>query len=313
MSSVNTNVSSLIAQNVLRKSSNEMDKIMGNLSTGRRINSSSDDPSGLMVAASLQSSALVDRQSAKNANQAISMLQFLQNGSSVIIDVLIDMKEIAIGAASGTYTQGQRIFDLDRRFNTLGNEWARLSNSTLWTNTTTSLDVYDASFAVRLDSGANPMTMTLKSWNPGNATSGNNATGATVGLSDDNNLRTDRAWGFNRVLPDLRVPPAANWRSHSHVQSIAAATNAVAKLDATIANAAREHALYGSYITRLELAANNAIDAATESEQGRSKIVSTNYAKMTSELSREQIITQAAIAILAQANQEPQTVLKLLQ
>ncbi|MDB0051869.1 flagellin, partial [Gammaproteobacteria bacterium] len=133
------------------------------------------------------------------------------------------------------------------------------------------------------------------------------------GLNDDNNLRTDRAWGFNRVLPDLRVPPVANWRSHSHVQSITAATNAVAKLDATIASAAREHALYGSYITRLELAANNAIDAATESEQGRSKIVSTNYAKMASALSREQIITQAATAILAQANQEPQMVLKLLQ
>lgn len=313
MSSVNTNVSSLIAQNVLRKSSNDMDKAMVKLSSGRRIHSSSEDPAGLMVAAALKSSALVDRQSAKNANQAISMLQLFKNSSSVIIDVLIEMKEIAIQAATDTLSQHQRIMDLDARFNSLGNEWARLSATTQWTNLITSMDNHTASFAVSLDGSANPMTMTLKSWNPENAVSGNNATGATVGLSDDNNLRIDRAWSFDRVLQDLRTPPRANKKSNSHIQSITAATNAVAKLDVTIANAAREHAQYGSYITRLELAANNAIDAATETEQGHSKIVDANYAKTTSELSRTQILTQAATAILAQANQLPQMVLKLLQ
>jgi flagellin len=78
-------------------------------------------------------------------------------------------------------------------------------------------------------------------------------------------------------------------------------------------NASAELARYGAYINRLEIAANNAITAATETDQAYSKIADVDYAKATTELSRSQIISQAAIAILAQANQLPQTVLKLLQ
>jgi|MEHZ01.5.fsa_nt_MEHZ011477784.1_1 flagellin len=314
MSSVNTNVAALVAQNVLSKSSKDMDKAMEQISTGKRFNSASGDPSGLMIATTLKSSSLLNRQASQNANEAISMLQTLQNGGRLIIDVLLEMKQIAHSAATSTFNQPQRIFDLDTRFNILGKTWAKLSADTQWANaSTSSLDVYNAAFRVRLDDSANPMAMTLKSWNPTNSVDGNNATGATVGLNDDNNLRIDRAWGFDRVLQDLRTPPRANFKSHSHVQSMTAATNAVAKLDATIANATVELSLYGSYITRLELAADNARGAATEKDKAHSKIVNTNYAEATAELSRTQILTQAATAILAQANQESQMVLQLLQ
>ena len=120
-------------------------------------------------------------------------------------------------------------------------------------------------------------------------------------------------WGFARVLPDLNggINPAG--KSHSHIQSKAAAFNALAKLDTTITGATTELALHGAYINRLEISAANSRNGATELDQSYSKIMNADYAQETTELTRLQILTQAATAMLAQANQEPQMIMKLLQ
>lgn len=288
-----------------------MDKVMERLSTGKRVNSGADDPAGLMMAARLKSNALTNTQSARNANDAISLLQLYEGAGQVVIDILQKMREFAIQAGGDPYTLSDRI-SLDHSFNTLGQEWARLATETSWNNGVATMDTFNNSFGIRLDQSSTLMTMTLKSWDPTNRIAGQNITGATAIRADDENNRTDWAWGFNRVLNDLSTPPRANSKSHSHIQSRAAAANAVAKLDATIAGAVTELAQYGSYMKRLQFASYYSRDMATETNKAMSKIVDANYAKETIELARTQIISQAATAILAQANNTPQMILKLL-
>ena len=85
------------------------------------------------------------------------------------------------------------------------------------------------------------------------------------------------------------------------------------KLDRTISGAISEVSRYDAYISRLENTVNTSLDVAVEKEKGHSKIVDTDYARETTELTRAQIITQAATAVLAQANQTPQMLLELLR
>jgi flagellin len=89
--------------------------------------------------------------------------------------------------------------------------------------------------------------------------------------------------------------------------------NAAAKLDVTIRGATAELARYGAYINRLEIGSLNAREGATILNQSYDKIANTDYAKETIELTRNQIITQAATAILAQANQQGSSVIALLK
>ena len=311
MNSVNTNVPALIAQNVLRRTSTEMDNVMQRLSSGKRINSGADDPAGLTMSAKIKSSALSAYQGERNANDAISMLQVFSSAGETIVDILLEMKELAMLATSSQHNQDDRMA-LDHQFNALGLTWATLESSTRW-NSVATMDTWTNSFTLRLGEDTTATTITLKSWDPTDLVANQNVTGATAIVADDDNARADWAWGFARALPDLNdgVNPAG--KSHSHIQSKTAAFNALAKLDTTITGATTELALYGAYVNRLEISAMNSRNGATELDQSYSKIMNADYAQETTALTRLEILTQAATAMLAQANQEPQMILKLLQ
>ena len=132
----------MAAQNVLRQNSRDMDKVMERLSTGKRVNSGADDPAGLMMAARLKSNALTNTQSARNANDAISLLQLYEGAGQVVIDILQKMREFAIQAGGDPYTLSDRI-SLDHSFNTLGQEWARLATETSWNNGVATMDTFN--------------------------------------------------------------------------------------------------------------------------------------------------------------------------
>ena len=177
------------------------------------------------------------------------------------------------------------------------------------------MNSFTNSFVTRVGGGGgdNSITLTFKNWNPTDSTANQNVAGATAAATDDSNLSTARGWNFARTLANLDTPARGGSRSLSHIQSQAAASNAFTKLEQTIAGALAEVAQYDAYIKRLEHASNNASELAVEKEKGYSRIEDTNYAYETTELTRTQIITQAATAILAQANQSQQMFLELLR
>ena len=303
----------MIAQNSLRRVSIDMDKSMERLSSGKRINAGSDDPAGLSMSARIKSGALTERQAASNANSAIAMLQGYSEVGRVIVNILSEMKVLAQRASNQMYDVKQR-FEMDNQFNVFGRAWFSAAANASWNSGVTRMNTFTNSFVTRLGGGSNnSMTMTFKNWNPADSTANQNISGATAAATDDANASATRGWNFARTLNNLDTPARGNSRSLSHIQSQAAASNAFTKLEQTMAGAVAEIAQLEAYIKRLEHASNNASEIAVEKEKGHSRIEDTNYAYETTKLSRAQIISQAATAMLAQANQSQQMLLELLR
>ena len=128
------------------------------------------------------------------------------------------------------------------------------------------MSTFNNAFNIRLDGGAAAgatVTLTLREWSPDHATANQNVTGATAAAADDDNAAATQAFNFARTQNNLAATPVANARSFDHIQSRAAATAAVTKLDTAITGMTREIAQNGAYINRLERASDNLTNIAT--------------------------------------------------
>jgi flagellin len=245
------------------------------------------------------------------------------------------MRELAVQSASGTYSDTDRDA-LDLEFGALMSEIDRVAKNTTW-NTMSILDGAIASsdpdygdatatatsLSIQLGPNATQsMTIEFKSWVPSvtvdsealNADGYDDALGknaADAALADgqdhlvDNSL-TNSAFG-EAVLYWGATPTAIN------IDSADSAAFAIDQLDKAILGVSNERAKYGAYMSRLEHSSDNLLNVAQNTDQSRSRIEDADYAVETSELARTQIISQAATAMLAQANQAKQGVLQLLQ
>jgi len=455
MSVINTNVSATIATNALIRNERAMSTSMERLSTGLRINSAKDDAAGLAISSRMKAAVSGLEMAAKNANDAISMLEVAEGATLEISNMLIRMRELAVQSASGTYSDTDRDA-MDLEFGALMSEIDRVSKNTTW-NTMSILNgadsagaaVYNASAdktTVNIQLGANAsqsMGLEFKSWVPSvsvdmqalNADGYDNAGGKSVsGAALSNGIDPQSATGsatesntvefkaikvndtitiggitltaggdmsdlqvaaafanptaavpaggsfdkteydgwtaeltgadpnntvkFTSTTPDKNVDdltvnsvdadvavaiaptlgtaaqgaagtsPVANqsafgdavlyWNDNGtakaiNVDTAGAAEFAIDQLDKAILGASGERAKYGAYMSRLEHSSDNLLNVAQNTDQSRSRIEDADYAVETSELARTQIISQAATAMLAQANQAKQGVLQLLQ
>ncbi|MDA0687500.1 MAG: flagellin [Proteobacteria bacterium] len=315
MSVINTNISATLAANALAKNERSMTTSMERLSTGLRINSAKDDAAGLAISARMTGQVRGLEQAARNANDAISMLQVAEGATQEISNMLIRMRELAVQAANGTYSATDRDA-LNLEFGELMSEIDRIAKNTQW-NGMSILDgdgqhdetTADTSVTVQLGpSASQTMTVTLKSWVPTMAVDAD-ATDAAGTASDgaEATANGDSAFGDTAILYWGGVPTRIG------IDTADEATFAITQLDRAINGATAERAQYGAYISRLEHASDNLLNVAQNTDASRSRIQDADYAKETTELARNQIIAQAGTAMLAQANQVKQTVLSLLQ
>ena len=291
MTVINTNVSATLASNAVSRNERAMSTAMERLSTGKRINSAADDAAGQAIASRMSSQVKGLEQAARNASDGISMVQTIEGAGKEVINILTRMKEIAVQAASGTYSSDDRTA-LNLEFTELRNEIDRISDDTAW-NTKKLMDASGngGSTPITLQVGAGDnqtMVVTFKDWS----------------VDYDTNATTTGVYGDTTTgINTISVSGANNTN----------ATAAIVALDAAIKNASAELATYGSYINRLEYAQDNLLNVAQNTDASRSRIEDADYASETSELAKTQIIAQAGTAMLAQANQIKQTVLALLQ
>jgi flagellin len=280
MSVISTNISATLAANALAKNERSMTISMERLSTGQRINTAKDDAAGLAISLRMSGQIRGLEQAARNANDGISMVQTVEGASKEIMNMLVRMRELAVQAASETYSDTDRDA-LDLEYQALEAEITRIATATQW-NASNRMDLAAASDDFDVQIGANAsQTMNLEflSWDVADAAA--------------------TAYGVDITSDDL--------------QSAANANTAIGNLDTAINGAAAEQAKYGSYISRLQYASDNLMNVAQNTAASRSRIADADYAKETTELARTQIIAQAGTAMLAQANQVKQTVLSLLQ
>ena len=322
MSVINTNIAANIAANAINKNDREMATAMERLSTGSRINSARDDAAGLAISQRMSTQISGLNQASRNANYAISMLQVAEGATKEISNMLGRMRELAVQAGSGTYTDTDRDA-LNLEFQALMSEIDRIAKNTEW-NGDKILDgdgaftsnAVKTSKSIQLGTtGSQTMTIEIKSWVTTVqhdaaiiAAKGTGGNGLDVNASTVN----DGAFG-SAILYWGGSDGVLIGGSAIDIDTADNSAYAITQLDLAINGAAAERAKYGAYMSRLTHASDNLLNTASNTAASRSQIADADYAAETMELARTQIISQASTAMLAQANQAKQTVLSLLQ
>jgi flagellin len=314
MTVINTNISANIARDAIGKNNRAMSTSMERLSTGLRINSAKDDAAGLAIANRMAGQISGLNMAARNANDAMSMVQTIEGATGEINNMLIRMRELAVQSASGTYSTSDRQA-LDLEFGALMDEMNRIAENTKW-NGTTVLDgdgadneaVVVETVSIQLGASASQsMSLQFKSWVP-------QATVDVAGDQDGDVADTAAGSAFGTAALFYGDDTAGtDTEARIDILNVANAGNAIAQLDNAITGATAERAKLGSYMSRLQYASDNLNNVATNLDQSRSRIQDADYAIETTNLARTQIIAQASTAMLAQANQSKQSVLALLQ
>ena len=273
MSVINTNIKSLIAQQSLAVNNRTLNKTMEQLSTGKRINSASDDAAGMAISSKMTAQIRGLNMAVRNANDAISMIQTAEGSLNEVSNMLQRMRELAVQASNGTYSATDRAA-LNTEFTALEDEITRISDKTTWNSVALA--------------GADAATT---SFQVGNAASD------TVSLT----------------FKDVNSAVVTSTTLGGGVSSVAEAGSSITELDTAITAVNTYRSTLGAMVNRLNYAADNLTNVSTNTSASRSRIQDTDYAAATTELARSQIIQQAATAMLAQANQSPSAVLSLLQ
>lgn len=287
MAVVNTNVNASVAQNALVRNERSMNTAMERLSTGQRINSASDDAAGLAIASRMTSQIRGLDVGIRNANDAISMISTADGALVEVSNMLQRMRELALQASNGTTTSADRNY-LNSEYANLITEIDRIAQNTQWNGKDILNHATTANSTVKYQVGAN-----------GGQT-------ISVDFGDFNNT------GASGVMQDLNSAHGSIAAGTS-ASALTTATAAVTEIDNVITSVNTQRATFGAAVNQLTYAVDNLANVKVNSEAARSRILDTDYARETSELARTQIIQQAGTAMLAQANQLPQTVLSLLQ
>jgi flagellin len=288
MGVINTNVKALAAQNALTVNNRAMSKTMEQLSTGRRINAAADDAAGLAISNKMTAQIRGLDQAVRNANDGISMIQTTEGATVEVSNMLQRMRELAVQAANDTNSADDRD-SLNKEVVELQKEIIRISNNTQWNTMNVSGPLAGGTGVTALASakfqvGANAdqvITVAFKNIQ--------DLSGMTIALT-----QTASTDGMG-------------------LSTLTRANAAITTIDSALKSLDAYRADLGAKINRLTYAADNLMNVSQNQSASRSRILDTDYAKASSELARSQIIQQAATAMLAQANQQPQAVLQLLQ
>jgi flagellin len=304
MQVVNTNMSALIAQNALTKNDRALNTAMEQLSTGKRINSAADDAAGLAVATRMTSQVKGLEVAIRNANDGISMVNTAEGSLEEIENMLQRMRELALQASTGTTDVADRNY-MNLEYQNLISEIDRIAENTEWNgrtilnNTANGASGATASSSVSFVVGTKAsQTISVDFGNFSNTTSGIMASFEISGVGTGTVTVTGTAGSISAA---------------STSAALSVASTAITAIDTAIAAVSQQRATFGAVSNQLEFAIDNLTNVKTNAEASRSRIQDTDYAKVTAELARTQIIQQAGTAMLAQANQMPQTVLSLFQ
>ena len=414
MTVINTNIAANITANAMKSNARAMENTMERLSTGSRVNSASDDAAGLAIGSKMTAQIRGLQQAARNANDAISLLQTADGAAIEIGDMLQRMRELAVQASNGT-NDANDIVNLNKEFASLATEIDRVADSTEFNGIKVlqgELTNDKLSFTVGQDTSAeNKLEVSFADFNLTNGAAAvaeglgtvalARAAGSSSALEADLEVTIFVSDGVTSISVDLADVKTANndttitktnataaqvtkalqekadanadfkfditatggaagftftekagkggtqtgTATYTGAGSAATITlsggqagtsagvmgdnlssyktagtgydvdtsTTVAQIDTAILGVAQARADFGAVINTLEHSADNLNVAIQNTSAARSAIMDADYAAETTELARTQIISQAATAMLSQANQQAQSVLALLK
>jgi len=275
---VQTNVTSLNAQRNLYKNQKALGVSINRLSSGLRVNSASDDAAGLAVSESMKANIRSYTVAERNASDGVSMAQTAEGALGQVHDILGRMRELAEQSANGSLGTTERGY-LDKEYQQLGTEITRIQAATTFNGTTL---IGAAATA---------------------------ATSFQVGLN--NTAATDRIdVAFDNL--DLSGITGTNILTQGSAQALLATGGAATTVDGAISLVSNARAGFGAAMNRLDVATSNIQTMRLNLSAANSRIVDVDVADESANLSKNQVLTQAGVSVLAQANGLPQLAFGLL-
>lgn len=277
---VNTNVTSLNVQKNLNRASDALSTSMTRLSSGLKINSAKDDAAGLQIATRMTSQIRGQTMAIKNANDGISIAQTAEGAMQEQVNILQRMRELALQSRNDSNDSDNRD-SLNSEFAQMRDELTRIAQSTQLNGKNL------------LDGSASTMTFQV---------------GSETG-------------GINQISIDLTGKYLASDLGITNAITIAGSDSATAEtnfsaamdaIDAAVKTIGEGRAALGAVQNRLTSTINNLQNINENADAARGRVQDTDFAAETAQLTKQQTLQQASTSVLAQANQLPSAVLKLL-
>jgi flagellin len=269
-----TNTASLRAQNNLSKTQSALDSSLARLSSGYRITKAGDDAAGLGISTKLESQIKSYAQATRNANDGLSVIQSTESALNEQSNILTRLRELAMESSSDGIGNTERGY-VDREGQALLGELDRIANVTEY-----------------------------------NGTSLLNGTAATLDFQVGLFSTSNDAITFNTL--DATTGASGLNVSGLSLSGKASALAALASIDAALGAVSDARATLGANGNRFQSAINDIQSFSESLSAANSRIKDVDVASETSNMSRQQILMQAGVSVLAQANQMPQMALKLL-
>jgi len=287
---INHNISSMVTQGSLYQVNKEMSKSLEKLSTGLRVNRASDDAAGLGVSENLRTQVNGTAQASKNSQDGIAALTIAEGAANEVSAILQRMRELAVQSSNDTLTSIERSYT-NSEFQALTNEIDRIAKVTNYNR-------------------QELLSTTAGRFGLGDVTTG---AGSVLWVDANNTVGTDSITISIATLTTTALGLSTSGVSSTFLTDQVSSVTAISSLDAAINSVNTMRSDMGAYINRLEHAINNLAISNTNQQSAESLIRDVDFAKETSHFTRNQILTQSATAMLAQANQIPQSVLTLLR
>jgi flagellin len=305
MTVIGTNISALRAANASTAASQSLSQSMERLSTGKRINSASDDAAGLAITNSMTSQIKGMNQAIRNANDGISLAQTADGALDEVTNMLQRIRELAVQSASGTYSDDDRK-NMQEEVGQLTSQITSVLQNTQFNGV--SLFSVGTPPAGTTD-GTAPTTDTTVSIQVG--TDGTSASQVSINIT-----RLDIS-KMHASKDATGVAEAGNFDVSNNTgtagDGVKNAQTTITSVDSMLKTINTVRAGLGASESQLHSAVNNLTNNVTNLTSARSGIQDADFSAETTNLAKAQILGQASTAMLAQANQSQQNVLKLLQ
>jgi flagellin len=273
-----TNVTSMEAQANLNKTQSALSASIGRLSSGMRINSASDDAAGLGISQSLSADITSLGQAQRNANDAVSMSQVAEGSMNEVQGIVSRMRELAVQSANGTLGTSDRQ-DIQTEFTQLKAEINRISATT--------------------------------NFNGQNLIDGSASAGLTMQVGINNTANDRLAFSITKLTTSTLGSSSLHIASAT-LSTAAGAQAALGAFDAAINQLSTARGKVGAVQNRMQVTIDNLTTQQTNLSAANSQITDVDVAAETANMTKEQVLEQAGLSVLSQANSLPQAALKLL-
>ncbi|MFT8608921.1 MAG: flagellin [Liquorilactobacillus nagelii] len=286
---INTNVSAMTTLRYLNQATDAKSSALTKLSSGSRINSAADDAAGLAVSEKMKAQIGGLTQAQSNAQDGVSLIQTAEGGLSQIQTMLDRMRDLAVQSSNGTLGTDDRKA-IDKEFGDLKDQITQIAGTTQFNNKnllgTSATATAATTFTFQVGANAN-QTLSVQ-------ISAMNA--SALGLSDKIDIVASQTVTTDNTTADIKSANAA-----------------ITAIDSAIATVTTQRSTLGATQNRLNYAISNLETSNENLSEANSRIRDVDMAQEMTQLTKDNILTQAATSMLAQANAMPNSVLTLLQ